>query len=465
MSNTVAQRSEASAAMVSAAAKGRTLMGGTKAMRSAAKAYLPQFEAESDKAYKARLDSSWLFNGYKKTVRDMTGRVFEKPVELGEDTPDAIKGWANDVDMAGRDLSAFAKDVFEKGFDAGVSYIMVDAPRREADVTINQARAQNLRPFLVHLKVEDVLGWKSESVDNVTRLTMLRISETISEPDPKDEFSELPVAQVRVLDLPTIDGVRASNVRVRIYQELANTGWTLLEEYTTQAEEITVVPFYAARTGFFTGEPVLDDLADVNIAHWQSQSDQRNILHFARVPILHAAGMDGDEKLEVSAGTATKSRDPKASLKWVEHTGASIDAGRQDLKDLEFQMETFGLQLLAARAQSATGEALDALKETSQLAMMADNLKDALEQALTWMADYGGESASPSAVVNKDFGVSMLTPQELTVMLNAVNTGQMPKRVFVEEMKRRGFIAADTDTDQYIAELEEETPGLLNGDE
>jgi hypothetical protein len=454
--------------MVSAAAKGRTLMGGTKAMRGAAKTYLPQFEAESDKAYKARLDSSWLFNGYKKTVRDMTGRVFEKPVELGEDTPDAIKGWAQDVDMAGRDLSAFAKDVFEKGFDAGVSYIMVDAPRRDVDVTINQARAQNLRPFLVHLKVEDVLGWKSESVDNVTRLTMLRISETISEPDPKDEFSELPVAQVRVLDLPTIDGVRASNVRVRIYQELANTGWTLVEEYTTQAEEITVVPFYAARTGFFTGEPVLDDLADVNIAHWQSQSDQRNILHFARVPFIFGAGYDddnGNRPLKFSAGMAVSTLDPNAKLSWVEHSGASIGAGRQDLKDLEFQMETFGLQLLAARAQSATGEALDAVKETSQLAMMADNLKDALEQALFWMADYGGESAAPSVVVNKDFGVSMLTPQELTVMLTAVNTGNMPRRTFVEEMKRRGFVSGDTDTDAYLDELDEEDPGLDDGGE
>lgn len=468
MSNTVNQRSEASAAMVSAAAKGRTLMGGTRAMRAAKTSYLPQFDAETDAAYKARLDGSWLFNGYKKTVRDMTGRVFDKPVELGDDATDRIKGWVNDIDMQGRDLSAFARDVFERGFDAGISYIMVDAPRRDKSVTQAQAEAQNLRPYLTHLKVEDVLGWKAESVDNVTLLTQLRISETYTVPDANDEFKEESKEQVRVLDLPTDEeGSRATNVRVRIFREIEGS-WAVYDEYTTGAAEITVVPFYADRTGFFTGEPVLDDLADVNIAHWQSQSDQRNILHFARVPILFGAGQDEPEEGEerkISAGSMFSARDPNAKLNWVEHSGAAIASGRQDLKDLEFQMETFGLQLLAARAQSATGEALDAAKETSQLSMMADSLQDALEQALLWMADYGGEAATPSAVVNKDFGVSMLTAQELTVMLTAVNTGNMPLRTFVEEMKRRGFIAGDTDTDGYLSDLEEEAPGLLNGDE
>ena len=38
--------------------------------------------------------------------------------------------------------------------------------------------------------------------------------------------------------------------------------------------------------GFMTAHPPLMDLAWLNLAHWQSASDQRHILHVARVPIL-----------------------------------------------------------------------------------------------------------------------------------------------------------------------------------
>ncbi len=457
MTTKVADRSPASAAMVEDMAKGRALMGGTKAMRAAGKTYLPKFEAESEEAYKARLDSSWLFNGLRKTVRDMTGKVFDKPVELGEKAPQQIIDWSANIDMAGRDLSTFARDVFEDAMSgAGISYIMVDAPARSKSVTKAQAQSMNLRPYFVHLRVEDILGWKTDTIANVTQLTQLRIMETVTEPDPKDEFAEVETKQVRVLD------VTESGVQTRLYRK-ADEKWAQIDKPTfSDLTEITVVPFYANRLGFFSGEPMLDDLADVNIAHWQSQSDQRNILHFARVPILFASGRESDEPLVVSAGMATTASDPQATMSWVEHTGKAIDAGRTDLKDLEFQMETFGLQLLVARGkQSATGEALDSAKETSTLSMTADQLQDTLEQAFKWMAEYGGlTDVEMQVAVNKEFGVSMMGAQEMTAMLAAVNTGNMSRETFLREMARRGMVAPDLDIEKEQERIDATAPSL-----
>lgn len=456
----VAERSKVSAAMMEAAAKGRSLMGGTGAMRSAGETYLPKFDAESTEAYDARLESSWLFNGYRKTTRDMTGRVFDKPVEVAEGASNKLIDWLTNADMQGRDLSTFAREVFEDGLSGtGVSYIMVDAPPRNDVVTKEQAASQNLRPYLVHLSVEDVLGWKSETINNKTILTQFRIMEHVTETDPDDEFNDIDVPQVRVLDL--IEG----RVQVRLFRQAANSAeWAQFEEaYYSEAKEITVVPFYANRTGFFTGAPMLDDLADVNIAHWQSQSDQRNILHFARVPILFGSGRDDKEPIKISAGTMTTATDTQADLKWVEHSGQAIGAGRQDLKDLEFQMEAHGLQLLvASNAQSATGEVLDAKKETSTLAMTADALKDALEQALIWMADYGGEDATVEVNVNKEFGVSMLTAQDVTALLAAVNTGNLSTATFLRELSRRGFIRDDLKPEEEADQIEDEGGDLMD---
>lgn len=470
MTEAVAQRSAASATMLLAAQKGRALMGGTTAMRAATTTYLPKFTKESHPAYDVRLKASWLFNGYRKTVKDMTGRVFSKPVEIAEG-PDRLKEWADNIDMQGRDLSTFARQVFEDGLAGpGINYIMVDAPMREGTVTQAAAIEQNLRPYMVHLRVEDVLGWRAEVVANVTTLTQIRIAEKITTVDPLDEFKDATVDQIRVLDrLP-------SGVQTRLYrkaakeQKWAETGPATLN---TAIKEITVVPFYANRTGFFTGEPMLDDLADVNIAHWQSQSDQRNILHYARVPILFLAGVDDKAAVTIGANEAVKAADANAKMQWIEHSGKAIEAGRTDLKDLEFQMETFGLQLLTARtnAQSATGEALDANKETSQLSMTADALQDALEQALEWMCVYGGMNPDVTVSVNKDFGVSFMTAQEVGALLQGVKEGTISRETALKEMIRRGFLRSDLDpgeeadriAEDDIAGSDDETDPALMG--
>lgn len=459
MSKSVANVSGAVGKMRADAAKGRALMGGTKAMRKAGEEFLPRFPQESLEAYEARKNGSFLFNGYKKTVKDMTGRVFDKPVEVQE-CPDRLIDWCENADMQGRDLSTFARDVFENVFDAGVSYIMVDAPRREGEVTLAQAQNANLRPYLVHLTVEDVLGWKTAVVDNVTVLSQLRIMECVKEQDPKDEFEQIEINQVRVMDRTD------TGVSIRIFRKVEKQEeWALYDEYESAADEITIIPFYANRTGFFTGEPVLEDLADKNIEHWQSASDQRNILHAARVPILFAAGRDEDEDIVIGASKAVTSRDPQATLQWVEHSGAAIGAGRDDLKDLEFQMEVLGLQLLVARSETATGATLDAAKETSQLAMMADALRDALEQALLLMCDYGGlADADVSVAVNDDFGVGLMTAQEALALLSSVNTGQLSRETFLRELARRGMIRSDIDPMDEAERIESEGgQGLSDG--
>jgi hypothetical protein len=454
MSKTVNKRSSVMAAMVEASKKGRALMGGTDAMRDAGKTYLPKFEAELKADYDARLASSWLFNALRKTVKDMTGRVFTKPVEITEGS-ERLKEFAKDINMQGQDLSAFASDVFRDAFVPGISFIMVDAPRRDGETTGAQASQRGLRPYMIHLKVEDILGFKTLLFNNVLSLSMLRIMEAVTEDDPKDEFTQITVDQVRVLTR------KGNSVSVRIYRKNDKADWLIWEEYTSGAEEITVIPFYAQRTGFFTAEPVLEDLADVNIAHWQSQSDQRHILHFARVPILFASGRADDEPLVISATQAVTSRDADAKLSFVEHSGAAIGSGRTDLQDLAFYMQALGLQLLVASHETATGAMLDSTKETSTLSMMADNLKDALEQALEWMAFYAGDTEQTIRVdVNKDFGIVPLTAQEVQVMQQDVSMGLLSKDAYYAERKRRGFLSPDLDTERDMDLISEEAPDL-----
>ncbi|MGR5432341.1 DUF4055 domain-containing protein, partial [Vibrio astriarenae] len=76
--------------------------------------------------------------------------------------------------------------------------------------------------------------------------------------------------------------------------------------------------------------------------------DQQTILHVARVPILFAK-MLGDNKITVGGAAAVKCEDENGDLKYVEHGGAAIEAGRISLLDLEDRMRQIGAELLVIK--------------------------------------------------------------------------------------------------------------------
>lgn len=424
----------------------RALMGGTAAMRLAGQEYLPKEIAESDAAYKSRLRRSFLFNGFGKTVRDMAGKVFGRPVVIGDDTPPELVAMAENIDLTGRNLDVFAHAVFCDALADGISYVMIDmdAPLAIGGRVPTRAETAGRRPWAVHVKARQVLGWRSETISGVETLTQFRFKELVFEDDGL--FGQKSVDQIRAL---IRDG---AGVRWETHRKDDKVEWLLHDEGMMTIAEIPVAPVYVARTGFFQGVSPLADLADVNLAHWQSQSDQRNILHVARVPILFGAGLADTGPLEIGAARMIRASDPGATLRYVEHSGAAIGSGHEDLKDLEFQMQTLGLELLIPRpgGQTATGAAIDQARMNAPLTMMASALKDALEQSFGFMATFAGLPSGGSLVVNTDFGTGLNGAADGTVLLQAVTAGALSRATFLREMKRRGVLSEDVDVENEV---------------
>lgn len=434
--------------------KVRTLMSGTDGMREAGNKYLPIFEGESPEHYENRKAISLLFNAFEKTVCDMTGRVFEKPVILSEETDQRFHDWAEDVDLADRDLNNFAKQVFMAGMQSGIEYLMVDAPMKTGPETIASARSNNLRPYIIHIPPESVLGWQKRRINNKHTITQFRFMEQAE--IQTDEFTSAAIDQIRVLDLIGDEG-GMMNVRSRCFRKNDKGDWVQYgDDVFSGMDKITIVPFYANRCGFFIGKPPLENQADVNIIHWQSSSDQRNIVHFTRIPILFAKGLPNDAQIKISASQVTMANDPEADLKFVEHTGKAIAAGQKDLEHLEFYMETLGLQLIVAQGgpQTATGENRNDRKETSRLAMMADSLKDALEQCFRWMGEYDNIEFLGEVQVYNSFGALDITDGALQLLLKAAQTGKISRETFWAELVRRGFLPETFDAQMEIERLE-----------
>lgn len=465
----------------------RTLMGGTWSMRLAGETYLPKEPKEGNNAYLRRLKRTTLKNYFKKTLRALVGRVFVKDM-ITNVSNDDFKKMLENVDLQGRTLNVFAKDVLTKGMQDGMSFIMADMPKRPVDpetglpisVSLRDMRDGKFRPYLVHVTADRIIDWRASSGISEPVLKQVRFWENQKVED--GEFSTKEVERIRVLDMvyTLVEEGRADwRCRHRVFERVASPtlipptstpstdpayGWIMVDEHVTTATEIPFFPFYAERENFMVGFPPLEDLAYLNLTHWQSYSDQRNILHVARVPILFGKGFDKDEDdkyevdLEVGANIAMFGPE-NSDLKYVEHQGYAIRSGKEDLDSLEEEMLTFGLEFMMSRPshESATARTADQMEVNSPLKSVVDNLIDTLENALVAMAGFGGfDNEDPEVRTQGELGLSLKDSATVANLIEARKNGMISLVTFITELKRMSVLSDDVDPKKEAAAVEQE---------
>lgn len=427
------------------------LLGGTAAMRAAGASFLPKWPGEERESYDARLATATLFPAFGRTLGVMTGKPFSKQITLGDDVPPKIKAWCDDVDLQGNNLHTFAASVMDEVLGYGLAGVLVDHPKVEGARTLADERAIGARPYMVAIKHNQILGWKAERRSGATVLTQLRLAETKEVPD--GEFGTKHEPRVRVL----VPGAWA----VYMPGAKAEDDWIIEDEGATTLGLIPFSAFYGKKRGFMDGVSPLLDLAHLNVKHWQSQSDQDTILHVARVPILAMIGADDDSKLTVGASAAVK-LPLGAEMKFVEHTGAAIEAGAKSLEALEDQMIQTGAELLVQKPgqRSATEANNDAEANKSDLQRITEGFEDSLDSALQFMALWVGEAQGGHASLFKDFGAATLTEAGAQLVISMQQAGYITKPTAIKELQRRGMLAADIDAVMELEAVQEEGPAL-----
>ena len=431
------------------------LLDGTSAMRAAGKVRLPQWPGEDNATYKLRLAVATLFPAFQRTVEVLGAKPFSKPVTFGEDVPEKLKDWCQDVDRNGSNLHAFLSAVCDEALAHGFSGILVDYPptRDENDQPLYPTKAAEdaagVRPYFVQIHPRNILGWRKDSMG----LSQLRLLEVESVED--GEFATKEIEQVRVLR-------RGSWQIWRKSESAGKEAWAIHSHGRTTLQRIAFVPVNAKHPGSMVARPPLLELAHANVEHWQSKSDQQNILHVARVPILFAK-MLGEGGITVGAGSAVKSENPDGDLKFVEHTGAAIEAGRMSLLDLEDRMRQAGAELLVIKPGNVTESQTHADNEqgSSALQKIAGNVEDAADQALQLMAEWVSEPEGGHVTVYKDFGAATLAEAGAELLLKSTQAGNMRKQSLHEELQRRGILSPDLDWETEQERIQSAPPDMM----
>jgi hypothetical protein len=425
------------------------LMGGEKAMKARGRIYLPQMPLETDAAYLQRLERSTLKNFFAWTVRNHVGRVFNKIIRLDNETPDNIHKYNANLDLMGNETNSFYKPVFQEALTHGISFVYVDFPRTLEEMSYAEEQDLSLRPYCIHVKAPQVIqaipGW----VNGRVVLERAHIYEVINKPVSKWGVEE--IQQVRVLYPGYWELWREDD---------GGRSWHIVDGGETSLDYIPLFPFYGEKTGFFQGISPLQPLAYLNKAHWQSLSDQMNITHYARVPLLFGPGMtETDEgELKFSSDSVIIDPNPDAKLEYVEHSGAAIEAGMVEVKDLEERMIIEGLTMLAEGTSfdTATGKSLDISDRNSALQDMAMRLQEFVTRVNQCMCDWDGIDRAGEAIVNTDFGLHLKDGSELNIILKARQNRSISLETFWQEFQRRQLLAKDFDPEKEKKLLEEE---------
>ena len=431
------------------------LMGGTKAMRDAGHVYLPKWPKEDDDSYKARISSSTLLPAYSETVHNMTGRVFAEPIVLGDDVPELTQGFAQNFDRQGNNLQVWSQSAFVTGLSHGLCHVFVDYPKAEGLRTAADEKAAGVRPYAILIQPEQVLGWRAASTGGEQALTQFRYMECIEEND--GAFGCKKVMQIRVLEPGAW----------RTYREVESVNgkksWQPHDEGRTSLDVIPLATFYTKRTGFMTATPPLLELAYMNVKHWQSQSDQDNILHVARVPMLMISGID-DDTFDLKVGTSSATKLPKdGNMKWVEHSGKAIEAGRTALHDLVDDMRLSGAKLLQKDKQvtkTATQAEDEAAQEMSPLQTMAERFEDFIDQVLQYFALWTKQPEGGHVQVNGNFDIDFAPETTLPLLVSMASQGRLSDETLFREIQRRGVISDDLDWDTEKQKIADQGPSL-----
>jgi len=426
-------------------------------MRAAGQDVLPFHQEETQPGWNERLTQNILFNQYELTLNQLAGKPFSEPIALGDDIPEALAEHFEDIDLQGNTLDAFCYQWFRDALRASVGCVLVDFPRvaREDEEgnpierTLADDRAENLRPYWTHVPLENIIFASTERIGGVETLIHLRLMEEITE---QVGFSEQTIEQIRVLEPGLVTLYRKQDPKKQ------NSPWVEYNAYTTDLPYIPLITFYTDREAPFQGKPLLDDLAHMNIRHWQSMSDQIRALTVSRFAMLVGKGMYENETSDVVVGPEQAMWVPAdGDLYWLEAKGTALDQGWKELEGLEERMGAYGAQLLKKQPgnQTATARALDSAEAMSPIQAAALAFQSAVEEALAVHADWMRLDGSGSVKINTDFhSLDESNQSVLKTLDTAADMDRISRRAWVAEMKRRNVLVEDYDLDEDKLEIE-----------
>ena len=406
------------------------LKEGTYKIRSEHRKYLPQLEREVDDSYDRRLSRSNVVPFMQRIEKMLAGMLVRKPVRL-DGVSDLVREPLFDVSLEGDDLNVWLYTTARTVISYGHCGVLVDAPKD----------GDKVRPYWVTYEPKNILGWRTEVIDGVRQLTQLRLMEHVVEPDGK--YGEKIVKQIRVLEPG----------RFEIHRKNKKGEYKLHDEGEMSIKD--KIPFsvaYSNRVGYYESRSPLYDIAELNLKHYQKQSDLDNILHISSVPLLAVFGYPNSDEITTGPSEAL-SLPPESRMEYISPSSDSYESQFRRLEDLKDQINT--LSLAAVLGQKLVGETaeakrIDRSQNDSTMMVVAQQMQDLIDNCLKFHSEYLNEPNAGSSFVNRDFVTARLEPQEIQSLLALFTAGTISQETLLTQLSSGEILGDDFDVEEEV---------------
>ena len=447
--------------------KVRAATCGQSEVKALGERVLPKLNGHEQRDYHAYLKGAVYTNYTGRTMEGLIGMVFRK--EPAKEIPAAFERIYSDLDLKGNTTAQVSRMVLEEVMQTGGFGLLVEYPQRPAD-PISRATAEtlNLRPYVSCYPRESILDWRMERVNNSMQPTMIKLREMIDV--WAADYTCKKVEQIRML-------VLEGGYIQRVYQKSEKGEWVQIGGDiipTLDGRPLAFIPFWAfgPKMNSLDFQPApLEDLADVNLAHFRtSASYERGCLFTgAPTPVLAGFQLDENQKVVLGSTTAVTTSDPNAKWGYLEFTGQGLGELTNNMKMKEAQMAALGARMLAPEKSGVEAEGTLKMRsngESSALAGLVNQTSHGMQQVLAFMALWDGLSDNVTYKMNTDYMPQGMGAQEVLAIVKAWQSGAITQKTLFENLQHGEIISESENFNDYKEELTESEPlGMVNESE
>lgn len=428
----------------------RDAVEGSDAIKRRGTEYLPDPDPDDPERYaNYKMRALWL--GVTKRTHDgMLGAVFRKNPEA--ELPSVIEYMRDDADGSGMSLTQFARGAVSDTATNGRDGVLVDYP--EAEDGLTQEQAQGLRATLRAYPSNTITNWRRDG----EQLALVVLLEHYDE--PVDEFQVNQEKQYRVLSLDD-QGYYVQRV-FRHNEEVSRS-----EPRMANGERWPFIPFQfigAGNNDEHPDNPLLLDIADVNIAHYRNSADLEEASFIVGQPMFHVDVGDTSTQewndlnpngVTVGARRGIQTKGGKVELVQAEERNLPLKLMEQK----EAQMLAIGAKLIEQRGGNEREEAVKARTgaENANLSTLADNVSDGLENCLEWAALFMTSADVFDDItfrLNQEFYEQGADPQMVMARIQEVDRGLIAKADYRAWRRKTGGIDPDRTDEDIDAEVQ-----------
>lgn len=439
----------------------RDCIAGDDHIKAGGTLYVPKLDDQSDTDYKAMLNRAVFENFTSRTLDGVTGLIFAKAplVEAGAKLTQLF----DNIDLDESTLTDLAQSVVSEVVTVGRCGILVDMPNINTDgMTQAQVEAMNIRPYAKVYPTESIINWKTDTVNNVPKLTMLVLFETYDK--WLNQFESEEAVRYRAY---TIEG---GVCVVTIYEKNGDGKFEatdMPQPIIMNGRNIDFIPFVSITPENITITPAkspLYDLAKVNINYFQTAVDYAHGAHFTALPTAYIAGHQIPDGQAIKLGSTAFHvfNNPQAKMEFLEFQGDGLQTLERKMTYSKQSMSVLGARMLQSESAQIAENTL-AMKTSGERAVitsLADTVSRGIKKVLEYMAMWMGDNAPITFELNTDYNLTTMTSKEVNDLVTAWLSGGITEYDLFLNLQKGEIIDESATYEEWQAMKQEEQPKM-----